>query len=116
VREDDKVMKELYRVLKPGGTAFVQVPIDINRNHTFEDSSVPESQYEEMFGQKDHVRIYGSDFRDRLESAGFTVDVIKYVDAFDAHEREVFGLKDQYPLRGYTTCEDLYVLTKHVSE
>jgi ubiquinone/menaquinone biosynthesis C-methylase UbiE len=71
VVDDRTAMKELYRILKPGGWAVVQSPLDVNRNETFEDFNVvlPQDR-ERLFGQFDHVRIYGLDYRGRLEEAG----------------------------------------------
>ncbi len=77
VVEDQKAMRELFRVLKPGGWAILQVPV--LREKTFEDPTVvlPEDR-ERIFGQKDHVRIYGRDYSERLEKAGFAVRVDSY--------------------------------------
>ena len=74
IPNDQKAMDELFRVLKPGGWAILQVPISGNLKETFEDFSVtsPESR-EKVFGQKDHVRIYAKDYTDRLTSSGFKV-------------------------------------------
>jgi len=76
VQDDRKAMQELYRVLKPGGWALLQIPIQSSREKTYEDPSIvtPEERLKH-FGQKDHVRIYGEDYKDRLASAGFTVKV-----------------------------------------
>lgn len=112
LRNDQKAMEETFRVLSPEGIALVQVPIDIQRETTFESSEVSPERYEEVFGQKDHLRIYGLDFINRLRSAGFVVSRLAYVNHFTKEERQRFGLKDQYPLKLYQTCEDLYVCTK----
>ncbi|MEI7981939.1 MAG: methyltransferase domain-containing protein [Bacteroidota bacterium] len=74
IPDDLLAMKELYRVLKPGGWAILQVPISKVLQSTYEDDTVntPEER-ERVFGQFDHVRIYGQDYRNRLESVGFTV-------------------------------------------
>ncbi|MEK7873336.1 MAG: methyltransferase domain-containing protein, partial [Chloroflexota bacterium] len=79
VPDDRKALQELFRVLKPGGWAILQSPIDATRPKTFEDFSVtsPEER-ERVFGQSDHVRIYGLDYKDRLTSAGFIVRVDDY--------------------------------------
>src|SRR3990172_12855809 len=95
-------MRELFRVLKPGGWGILQVPI--LRDKTFEDLSIvsPEDR-ERIFGQKDHVRIYGRDYKDRLEEAGFTVRVDNYV-------RELgFDRVKRYGLIG---DESIYLCTK----
>lgn len=112
VPQDIVAMQEILRVLKPEGTAFLQVPVDINRQKTLEDPSVSPENYERIFGQKDHVRIYGSDFTKRLTDAGFHVQTIKYVDQFSDREKEEYGLKDTYSLLLYTTYEDLVVCQK----
>ena len=77
--DDNKAIRELYRVLKKNGIGIFQVPIDYNRDTTFEDFSVTnKKERNKLFGQYDHVRIYGLDFFDRLENAGFTVERCEY--------------------------------------
>tara|TARA_S200000501_G_scaffold72128_1_gene64133 strand:+ start:1149 stop:1913 length:765 start_codon:yes stop_codon:yes gene_type:complete len=77
--DDNKAMTELYRVLKKNGIGIFQVPIDYNRNTTFEDFSIKNKREKnKLFGQYDHVRIYGLDFFDRLQKAGFTVERCEY--------------------------------------
>tara|TARA_B100000886_G_scaffold268568_1_gene192643 strand:- start:650 stop:1414 length:765 start_codon:yes stop_codon:yes gene_type:complete len=79
VIDDDKAMRELYRVLKKNGIGIFQVPIDYNRDTTFEDFSVTnKKERNKLFGQYDHVRIYGLDFFDRLQKAGFSVERCEY--------------------------------------
>lgn len=76
--EDKQAMKELHRVLKPKGWAILQVPYSPNLTKTFEDLSVrSEEEREKIFGQKDHVRIYGVDYTDFLRSTGFKVELKK---------------------------------------
>jgi predicted SAM-dependent methyltransferase len=80
VLDDRKAISELFRVLKPGGWAILQSPIDMTRDETFEAPDVTSPQdRERVFGQSDHVRIYGRDYRDRLEQAGFNVRLDDYV-------------------------------------
>jgi SAM-dependent methyltransferase len=74
IPEDTKAMQELYRVLKPGGMAILQIPQDLNRATTFSDDSITdEKERAKIFGQYDHVRVYGLDYFDKLRSIGFTV-------------------------------------------
>jgi SAM-dependent methyltransferase len=77
VRDDKKAMLEMYRVLKAGGWAILQVPIWSER--TFEDDSISRAEFLRYYGHRDHVRRYGADYRERLESAGFTVKLDDYV-------------------------------------
>lgn len=102
VEDDQKAMGELRRVLKPSGFALVGVPIK-NTSKTFEDFSVvdPEER-EKVFGQDDHVRIYGKDFKTRLEHSGFNVKVDKF---FDSLSEDTFN---KYALKR----EDIYFCTK----
>jgi SAM-dependent methyltransferase len=74
IPDDHQAMGELYRILKPGGWALVLVPFDPERAETFEDPDVVDPKERlRLFGQSDHVRIYGCDLKDRLERVGFTV-------------------------------------------
>lgn len=94
IREDRKAMKELYRVMKPGGWAILNTPVVMDAESTVEDVNLydPEKQLE-LFGQPDHVRVYGKDFLDRLSEAGFHIEVIDYVSKFSHNERFRFGFK-----------------------
>ena len=78
--EDDKsALDEMYRILKYNGISILQVPINVERENTFEDLSIKSKiQREKYFGQYDHVREYGLDFKDRVEQAGFKVEMINY--------------------------------------
>ena len=97
VVDDQKAMGELFRVLKPGGWAILQSPIDTSLEKTFEDFCIvsPEER-EKAFGQRDHVRIYGRDYKERLEKAGFRVNVDRYAEEVGEELRKKYGLpKDE---------------------
>ena len=54
--------------------AILQIPQDLNRATTFSDDSITdEKERAAIFGQYDHVRVYGRDYFDKLRSIGFTV-------------------------------------------
>ena len=80
VENDKKVMKEFYRVMKPGGWGIFQVPIDYNNQKTEEDPNVTDpKERERLYWQDDHVRLYGLDYGDHLRAAGFEVTEDKFV-------------------------------------
>lgn len=93
IPDDRKAMSEMYRVLSPGGWAILQSPVDWNRPATFEDWSITDpAERFRHFGQKDHVRIYGSDYVDRLRSVGFEVERIAFARELEANLSAKFGL------------------------
>lgn len=74
IPDDRKAMQELYRIMKPGGWGIFQIPQDLSRATTFEDDSITDpKERARIFGQYDHVRVYGRDYFDKLSAAGFTV-------------------------------------------
>ncbi len=74
IEDDSAAIREIYRVLAPGGVALIIVPLDQTRDQTYEDRSItsPEGRTYH-FGQFDHLRRYGKDFRHRLAKPGFKV-------------------------------------------
>lgn len=103
VMEDIQGMKELYRVLKFGGKAIIQVPISKVLNNTIEsDKNLTEEERFKRFGFKFHVRIYEhKDYIKRLNSAGFWVDVISPLDSYQIH--------------GINKKENIYLCKKYYS-
>lgn len=98
VPDDLTGMRELHRVLKPGCSAILQVPISANTAVTLEDRAVTDPvERESLYGQNDHVRLYGQDYSQRLAQAGFTV------------QRERIGGDEVYARYGINPREDLYI-------
>lgn len=114
IKDDKKAIREMVRVLKSEGMCLIAGPVDINRNKTYENDSkeLTDNERESIFGQHDHVRIYGKDFVKRLEKGGFSVEVLNYVNRFTPEEREKYGLKDNYNLLLFETNDDIYVCRK----
>lgn len=95
IPNDIQAIKELYRVLKPGGWGIFQIPQDLKRNTTFEDDSiVDKKERAKIFGQYDHVRIYGRDYFDKLRSIGFKVDEIDYTSKLSKEEVHKYRLAE----------------------
>jgi SAM-dependent methyltransferase len=104
VLDDNKAMLELYRVLKKDGWAILQVPIDYHRDITYEDFTITAPKDREIaFGQSDHLRCYGKDYKNRLEKAGFIVKEDNFISSFDPSAIKRFG---------FTSNELIYFCTK----
>src|SRR5215831_8348750 len=70
-------IKEIYRVLARGGFCILTVPQKDSLATTFEDPSITDpAKRQRMFGQSDHLRIYGDDFPDLLKSCSFEVTAV----------------------------------------
>jgi SAM-dependent methyltransferase len=93
VADDGAAMRELRRILRPGGTALVMVPLDTSRAVTFEDPAItgPEERHA-AYWQSDHVRLYGRDFEARLRDAGFEVELVRPSLTMAADDVRRFGL------------------------
>lgn len=93
IQDDTKAMQELYRVMKPGGWGIFQIPLDLKREKTFEDNSIiDKNERAKIFGQYDHVRIYGRDYFDKLRRIGFQVNEVDYTSTLTKDEIEKYCL------------------------
>lgn len=83
IPDDTKALQELYRVLKKGGLGIFQIPQDLNRDISFEDNTITDrKERAKIFGQYDHVRIYGRDYFEKLREIGFKVSEVDYTSTF----------------------------------
>ncbi len=93
IPDDTKAMQELYRILKPNGWGIFQIPQDLNRKTTFEDNSITDrKERARIFGQYDHVRVYGRDYFDKLRGIGFMVTEVDYTVQLSKKEIESYRL------------------------
>lgn len=93
IPDDTKAMQELYRVMKPGGYGIFQIPQDLSRQTTFEDDSITDKKERaEIFGQYDHVRVYGYDYFNKLRDIGFMVNEVDYTGKLSAKAIEKYCL------------------------
>ena len=89
-------MSELYRVLKKGGTLIAQVPMDIKREKTYEDYSITRpNERSRVFGQYDHVRVYGKDFYGFLDQVGFKSKGIPFMSKLKKVEIKKYCLQEE---------------------
>jgi SAM-dependent methyltransferase len=104
VEDAHQCMRELYRVMKPGGWGIMQVPQDFDRDITFEDPSIKsEEDRERYYWQKDHVRLFGKDYPNWLENAGFKVEVFEKEKHYSTDQIQRFRLQEK---------EILYIVRK----
>ena len=93
IPDDFKAMQEIYRVLKPDGIAILQIPLENNRDVTFEDDSITDrKERARIFGQYDHVRVYGMDYFERLAQVGFDVNAVDYTKELGAKKVDRYRL------------------------
>ena len=104
VADDRKALRELHRILKPGGWGILLSPVDRDYEQTYEDDSIVDpDERTRIFGQYDHRRIYGQDYVDRLRGAGFEAADIDYAASLPEEERRRYALPEDH----------IYVVYKH---
>ncbi len=93
VPDEKKAITEMYRVLKPGGTALVLSLISTSNSHTIEDPNITSAVDKlKTYGEPDLCRLHGQDFAERLSAGGFQVTKIDYRVHFSEQDRIRFGL------------------------
>jgi SAM-dependent methyltransferase len=106
VADDRAAMREILRVLRPGASAIISCPVE--GDATFEDESVVSArERRRIFGQDDHLRVYGRDLEQRLEGAGFVVEVVPFARELGDEACRRYGLDPS---------EDVYVCRKPAAE
>jgi SAM-dependent methyltransferase len=104
VGDDRAAMREMRRVLRPGGLAVIQTPVNYDQVGTYEDPSETDpGERLRKFSQSDHVRVFGPDLRERLIDAGFEVEIADAARLGDADEARYGLWPNAAPLRN-----DLY--------
>ncbi len=96
VEDDIHAMREIYRILKTGGKAILQVPINYEYKTTHEDKSITDpKEREKIFGQYDHVRFHGLDYPERIKQAGFKVIEFDIKNKISTEEIERYRLDNR---------------------
>jgi SAM-dependent methyltransferase len=91
-------LRELHRVLKPGGRAVCQTPFAARLTRTFEDPQI-QSPDDRLFfyGQEDHVRLFGADIEQYLKDAGFVGRLVPHLEILPDVDPERFGVNEKEP-------------------
>jgi SAM-dependent methyltransferase len=96
VKDDRLAMREMFRVLRPGGWGIMLSPVALGEKETYEDPAITSPKERlKAYGQSDHVRKYGKDYIDRLVEAGFEVQIIDYVKSLPEKNVRIFGLRSE---------------------
>lgn len=99
IPDDIAAYTEMHRIMKPDGFAIVVVPIKSEK--TFEDPDARPEDYKCLYGQDDHVRIYGMDIVERMQKADLNVEIIDIFEFFPPEILQRYALygDDRYFFR-----------------
>jgi len=94
VKDDIQALKEIRRVLKLGGWAILQVPFfSPMAETTFEDFTITSRrEREKIFGQSDHLRKYGKDYHERIETSGLKTERNNFCEKLTAEQTQRYGI------------------------
>ena len=105
VADDTKALSELCRVLRPGGLAILQTPFSNVLDHTISDPGVTARETRlQLYGQEDHVRLYGRDIFASFTAAGFVSRVVRHDQALPAVDAKRYGVNPDEPLFLFERC------------
>lgn len=95
ITADAQAISELYRILKPGGTCWIQTPF--KEGEIYEDISITgAAERLEHFHQEDHVRIYSAEgLAQRLSAGGFKVEILHFQEKENPDEHKQMGYKQE---------------------
>lgn len=99
VDDDLKALREIHRVLKPGGYAILQTPYSGKLHHTWHDPGIDDDAARlQAYGQRDHVRLFGRDIFTRFASVGLVSCVRQHDEALPDVDATALGINPKEPL------------------
>ena len=98
VSDDTRALREILRVLRPGGKAILQTPYASRLPRKFEDPSITSEEARlHAYGQEDHCRLYGADFPDFVASFGFVSHAATHAALLPEVDTRRMGVNAQEP-------------------
>jgi SAM-dependent methyltransferase len=99
ITEDRAALREIFRILKPGGIAVLQVPFSPLLPESLECASLQSDDIRNfLFGQEDHVRLYGMDYFDRIRKVGLEVEIISHSELLGPINSQKYGVNSCEPM------------------
>lgn len=98
VADDRLAVREIARVLKPGGYAIIQTPFSSMLEHTWSDEGINSKDARlQAFGQEDHVRLFGRDIFERIAQQGLEPLIKYHCDVLPRFCPNHYGLNAEEP-------------------
>lgn len=99
VADDRLGVQELHRVLRPGGFAILQTPYSARLHATLEDAGIDDDAARlAIYGQEDHVRLFGRDIFKRFEGSGLVADIRRHGEVLLDIDPLQYGVNRAEPL------------------
>ena len=99
VDDDGQALKEIFRILRPGGMAVLQTPYASALSKTIYDPEITDPELRlQLYGQEDHLRLYGSDIFERFTSTGLESKLQCHSDLLPDIDFRVYGVNSKEPL------------------
>lgn len=98
VADDRQALRELRRVLRPGGHAVLQTPFSRKLQSTWSDDGFDDEESRlQAYGQEDHVRLFGRDIVSRFSESGMISRVQEHREAVPGIDARVYGVNVHEP-------------------
>ena len=99
IEKDKEALFEIFRILKPGGFAILQAPFSLLLPNALECRDLKDERLRNfLFGQEDHVRLYGMDYFERMRNVGFNVELIDHSKILTLIDSAKYGVNSKEPL------------------